>query len=336
MSLLVDLLSGRQTERPPVWFMRQAGRCLASYRELREKHGFLDLMRTPELATEVTLQPIRDLNVDAAILFSDILTIPEALGMDLKFEPGPKFTQTLSDLPAKELLGEKPERLEHVYDALKMIKKVLPEDRDLIGFCGAPLTVFCYMAENGGTREGFPGALSMIYGRRKECESVLDAITEMSIRHAEGQIKAGAQVFQLFETWAGIIPSELYLELILPRVRSILKAASEAGARTIFFPRGCGTLLAQLPEDLADGISIDWQTDIRLARKWLPKPVLQGNIDPRAVLAGEGPARAEKERMLKYAAEDSRLIVNLGHGVLPGTDEKILADIVASVRAFRR
>lgn len=330
MSLLLDVFDGKVVHRPPVWFMRQAGRVLKSYRDLRQKYSFETLLKTPELAIEVTLQPVRDLGVDAAILFSDILVVPEALGLKLEFsEQGPRFEKPLID---KDDLCSFSESLNYICEVIKGIKKSLPPDIPLIGFCGAPLTVFCYMVEGSGGDGSFPKAFKWLYSRTKESEQVLDAITEMSVQYVEKQIESGIDVFQLFETWAGQIPYSMYQNKILPRVKEIFLVSKKKRIPSIFFPRGLGAALWELPVDIANGLSIDWQTSLEKAFLNLPeKWVLQGNIDPRLMYHGE----FQKEHIEYYhriGKKHSNWIVNLGHGILPGTSEQKIRELVNWVK----
>ena len=225
MSILLDVFAGKTPPRPPVWFMRQAGRVLKSYRNLRKKHSFATLLKTPELAVEVTLQPVRELGVDAAILFSDILVVPEALGLELKFtEQGPRFVRSLADgCP----LAAHPQRLNYIYEVIRQVKKALPPHIPLIGFCGGPLTVFCYMVEGLGGDGHFSQALKYLYQETKASLEALEAITEMSLNYVAKQIEAGIDVFQLFETWAGLVPYTMSRDTMLPHCGQILDLAKK-------------------------------------------------------------------------------------------------------------
>ena len=329
MSILLDVLNGKKTSRPPVWFMRQAGRVLEAYRNLKKKHSFETLMKTPELAIEVTLQPVRELGVDAAILFSDILVIPEALGMELAFtDKGPRFHKSLAE---GFVLNHCPQKLNSTYETIKGIRKKLPKDKCLIGFAGGVFTVFCYMVEGFSKNGDFPQAVKWLYYHSKKSEKILDAITEMSISYIEKQIQSGIEVFQLFETWAGLIPFSLYQDLILPRVLKILEAAKKKNIPTIFFPRGIGLGLYELPTDIAAGISIDWQMPLKKVFNRVPQNwVLQGNIDPRLLLYSDSFEQLEKK--LSYYKDIGERhynwIFNLGHGVLAGTPEKNMKSMV--------
>ena len=317
----VRTLEGEKTERPPVWFMRQAGRVLPSYLKMRKDYSFKELMRDPELAAKVTLLPIYDLGVDAAILFSDILVIPEALGMELAFtDSGPRFTTALKDVanPVKSLKADA-SKLEYIYDVIDKIQETKPAGIPLIGFCGAPFTTLCYMVQGLGTNHTFPDAVSLLYKDKKLAKQLLSAITDLSIEYALNQVKHGIAAFQIFETHAGLIPSDLYMELIMPFVRKISAAVMNAGVPTIFLPKGLGVGLTQLQPGDADIISIDWQVPIKEARKMVPKEMgLQGNLDPRILLADQKVIENKLEEYLSFGAEESNWIFNVGHGFIPG------------------
>jgi uroporphyrinogen decarboxylase len=320
-SIFKKTLQGEKTERPPVWFMRQAGRVLPSYMELRKTYSFHELMRDPDLAAKVTLLPVHDLGVDAAILFSDILVIPEALGMKLSFtDSGPRFQQALKDLddPAAFL---KPDasKLEYIYDVIDRIEATRPAEIPLIGFCGAPFTTLCYMVQGLGTNHTFPEAVAMLYKNRELAKKLLGVITDLSIEYALNQVKHGIAAFQIFETHAGLIPADLYLEVIMPFVRKISAAVKAAGTPVIFLPKGLGTGLKHLRPEDADFISVDWQVPLEEARTMIhPELGVQGNLDPRLLLAGQDVIEQKLETYLEFGSRNSNWIFNVGHGFIPG------------------
>lgn len=318
-NLLTATLNGEVTSRPPVWFKRQAGRILPSYMELREKYGFKHMMDTPELAAKVTLLPVEDLEVDAAILFSDILVVPEALGMNLKFDPKPSFEPALKDVADPfDLLKKCPEKLEHIYDAIRIIQEEKPKHVDLIGFCGAPLTTLCYMYQGFSKKQNFPELVPALYKDKKLLAKAIDEITEMAIHYAIEQVQAGVQAFELFDTHAGIVPLELYKEMFFPAVQRITNAVRSTGTPVIYFPMGIGSGLSMMNYDVADCISIDWQTSLFEARKYVGKEVvLQGNIDPRLLLIDQATIEREFQKYLEFGRKEKHWIVNLGHGMLP-------------------
>ena len=324
-SIFTDTLKGIECERPPVWFMRQAGRVLPSYLKLREQHSFRELMLNPELAAKVTLLPVTDLGVDAAILFSDILVIPEALGMELKFtDKGPIFDTPLQDA-ANQLSSLQPDtsKLEHIYKALDIIKQQKPDDVALIGFCGAPFTTFCYMVEGNSTNHNFSKAIKLFYNNPGISAKILEIITDLSIEYATTQTKHGIDVFQLFETHAGLIPSEMYIERIMPHVNRITNAVRSNNVPVIFFPKGLGTGLAHINYDVADFAGIDWQYSLPEARALVDSRVgVQGNLDPRILAIDDKDIlKAELEKYKAFGQKNLNWIFNTGHGLSP--DNKV-------------
>lgn len=315
--------------------MRQAGRMLPSYRTLREKYSFRELMSDPALAAEVTLLPVYELGVDAAILFSDILVVPEALNMKLSFtDNGPVFDAPLKKYDGSSaLLNPKPSKLQYIYSAIEMVVKKKPEDIPLIGFCGAPLTIFGYMVEGMGRGNTFSNAVKMIYSNRKEAEKILDMITEMSVEYALNQVKHGIDVFQLFDTHAGIIPFELYMTMIFPRIQRITDAVRRAGVPVIFFPKDLGAGISFITSEMTDVLGVDWQSSIEQVRAAAdPQLCLQGNIDPRVLLADTGTIKSYLEPYLNFGRRNNRWIVNLGHGVLPDTPDENVKFVVDWVK----
>ncbi|WP_321371691.1 uroporphyrinogen decarboxylase [uncultured Draconibacterium sp.] len=319
--IFIKTLKGEKTERPPVWFMRQAGRVLPSYLEMRKQYSFKELMRDPELAAKVTLLPVYDLGVDAAILFSDILVIPEAMGMELTFtDSGPRFASALKDLDDPiTLINPDATKLEYIYDVIDKIQETKPADFPLIGFCGAPFTTLCYMVQGLGTNHTFPDAVSLLYKDKELAKQLLGAITELSIEYALNQVKHGIAAFQIFETHAGLIPADLYMELIMPFVRKISAAVMETGTPTIFLPKGLGTGLKQLQPGDADFISVDWQVPMKEAREMIPADMgVQGNLDPRILFADQKVIEAKLQEYLEFGSNEDKWIFNVGHGFVPG------------------
>ncbi len=320
-SLFVKTLKGGKTERPPVWFMRQAGRVLPSYLKLREEFTFSQLMQSPELAAKVTLLPVHDLGVDAAILFSDILVIPEALGMGLNFtDSGPKFGKALKDIsdPVSTLHPDA-SKLEYIYKAIDEVIKTKPSDTPLIGFCGAPFTTLCYMVQGLSSNHTFPDAVGLLYQDKKTAHKLLAMITELSVEYAVNQVKHGISAFQIFETHAGLIPSDLYFEMIMPYVRKISAAVKGTGCPVIFLPKGLGTGVANIRPEDTDYLSIDWQTPIEVARELVhPEIGLQGNLDPRLLMADQATIRETLEKYVSFGSKNQNWIFNLGHGFIPG------------------
>lgn len=324
-NIFTDTLRGIKRERPPVWFMRQAGRVLPSYMQLREKYSFQELMGEPELAAKVTLLPVNDLGVDAAILFSDILVIPEALGMKLEFtDQGPKFETPLQkDAGAYKNLTADLSKLEHIYKALDIIREEKTEDVALIGFCGSPFTTFCYMVEGHSVNHSFSKAIDLLYSQPEISDRILEIITDLSITYATEQCNHGIDVFQLFETHAGLLPSEVYRKRILPHVIRITSAIRRSNVPVIFFPKGLGNGLKWMNPDMADFISIDWQHSLADAREIIdPALGLQGNLDPRLLSVEDRKVlERELESYKAFGKSNYKWIFNTGHGLSP--DNKV-------------
>ena len=319
--LLLRVLAGEPTERPPVWVMRQAGRILPEYRAVRSLlSGFKELVETPELACEVTLQPVDLLGVDAAILFSDILVVPEAMGLpyELIEKVGPRFPETIVSAGDLSRLHpvEPEEHLAYVMDAMRMTRRALDGRVPLIGFAGAPWTIFCYMVEGGGSKE-WSRARRMLRAEPALAEDLLDRITEATIAYLNAQVKAGAQVLQLFDSWAGALDAGLFERYSMPRLRRICEAVE--GAPLIVFAKGAGWQLDRLATLPCAALGIDWHTPIAAARRCAPEHVLQGNLDPSTLYGTESEVRAATQRMLSDFGRGGH-VANLGHGVYPDID----------------
>jgi uroporphyrinogen decarboxylase len=336
-TLLIKTLHGEATERPPFWFMRQAGRVLPSYLKIKENYTFWQMMQKPEVAAEVTLLPVDDLGVDAAILFSDILVIPHALGMGLDFtDHGPVFENPLAfrNDPLADLKPD-PSKLNYIYAVIDEIIKTRPENTPLIGFCGAPLTVLLFMLQGLGRKGDFPDAIKFLYENPEATRVLIDQVTDLSITYALGQIEHGVEVFQLFDTHAGLIPFAMYKEFFMPAVRKIAKAVRDKGVPFIFFPKGIGVGIAELTPEDCDFLSVDWQTPLETARKLVhPAIGLQGNVDPRLLYASEEEIERQLQPVLEFGSKHTDFVFNLGHGFMPGLSyekAKFLSDWVKRV-----
>jgi uroporphyrinogen decarboxylase len=335
-SIFLDTIKGINNERPPVWFMRQAGRVLPSYLELRKKHSFWHMMNDPQLASKVTLSPVYELGVDAAILFSDILVIPYAMGMGLEFtDNGPKFDKPLRefDNPSGKLNPD-PDKLQYIYLVIEEIIRTRPVDTPLIGFAGAPLTVLCYMLEGLSSKANFPDAVSYIYKNKVEVRKLIDAITDLTIIYAQQQIKCGIDTFQLFETHGGILPFDLYRELFFPSIKRIATAVRDLGVPFIFFPKDIGTGFESITPEICDFVSIDWQTPLSTARRMIHQDVgLQGNVDPRLLFADQLTISETLNEYIEFGSKEKKWIFNFGHGFMPGIpfeNAKFVVDWVKS------
>jgi uroporphyrinogen decarboxylase len=323
--LFLRVCRGEPVERLPVWMMRQAGRYLPEYRAVRAKVDFLTLCKTPELACEVTLQPVERLGVDAAILFADILLPLEAMGAELNFfrGDGPVFpdpVRTREDI-ARLREPEVRETLGYVFDALRLIRTELAGRVPLLGFAGTPWTLAAYLVEGGGSRH-FAHLLSWSYRDPEGLALLLDKIADVSIAYLEGQVEAGAQALQLFDTWGGLLSTERWNALARPPLEKILGALRGRVPLT-YFVQGASHLLpaaATLPVDV---LSVDWRQPLSEVRKIAggtpPQgKVLQGNLDPAALLGPREEIRAATERVIEEGCGGGH-IVNLGHGILPMT-----------------
>ncbi|WP_430727490.1 uroporphyrinogen decarboxylase [Undibacter mobilis] len=334
---LLRVLEGHAQDIPPVWMMRQAGRYLPEYREVRAKAGgFLDLCFNPELAAEVTLQPIRRFNFDAAILFSDILVMPLALGRKVEFlaGEGPKL-EPMKDAAA---LSDLRDRVDHdvlapVYETVRRVKAGLPDNTTLIGFCGAPWTVATYMVAGEGTSDQAPARL-FAYRDPENFKRIIDRLVHGSIEYLVGQLKAGADCVQIFDTWAGILPPEQFDRWCMEPTEKIVAGvrAQVPGAKIIGFPRGAGAMALPYVEVTGvDAIGLDWMFPRSLAHDILqPRVPIQGNVDPLALLAGGTALDREVDDVLTMA--DRPLIFNLGHGILPETPIAHVEQMLKRVR----
>ncbi len=338
---LLEVLSGRKQAVPPIWMMRQAGRYLPEYRELRAKAGsFLDLCFTPEYAAEVTLQPIRRFGFDAAIIFSDILVIPYALGRSVRFEAGEGPRLDPLDTPEKiATLAPQADftKLEPVFEALRRVKRGLDTKTALIGFCGAPWTVATYMVAGQGTPDQAPARI-LAYQHPEAFEKIIDALVDNSIQYLVGQLKAGADALQIFDTWAGVLPPREFARWSIEPTRRIVAGVRQQmpGAKIIGFPRGAGALLPEYLERTGvEGVSIDWTAEPSLIRERVQsRAAVQGNLDPLALIAGgDALDRAIDDVLDNYAG--GRLIFNLGHGILPETPIAHVEQMIKRVRAYK-
>lgn len=335
---LLAVLDGQPLEKPPIWLMRQAGRYLPEYRELRVKAGsFLDLCYTPKFATEVTLQPIRRFGFDAAILFSDILVVPHALGQKVSFVEGegPRL-ESITDVSGLHKLKTDID-LDHlapVFETVANVRAALPGSVALIGFCGAPWTVASYMIAGKGTPDQAPARI-LSYRDPAFLEALIDRLVTASIAYLCRQIEAGAQVVQIFESFASGLPATELQRWSFAPIGRIAAAVRERhpSAKIIVFARGAGQMLPRLASmGVADGLGLDWGLDAAWARDALPKTLaLQGNLDPLALIAGG----AALDRSIDYilaSLHGRPHIFNLGHGILPETPIAHVERLVARVR----
>jgi uroporphyrinogen decarboxylase len=335
--LLLKALRGEKVERPPVWMMRQAGRYLPDYIKLREKYDFFTRVQTPELATEITLQPVDQVGVDAAIIFSDILVIPQALGLEVLLEENkgpvlPKVIKSQEDIDALQVEGAA-ERLHYVMKALSLTKKELNGRVPLIGFAGAPWTILCYMIEGKGSKT-WDKAKQFAYTQSEQAHSLLQKITDATIEYLKAQVKAGADTVQVFDSWAGTLSPEDFKTYAEPYLLQIADAVSTA-APVILFPKGSWYALQNLSNSSAAGIGLDWNISPKQAREFSGnKKTLQGNFDPARLLAPVPQIKKWVKEMIDgFGAQN--YIANLGHGITPNVPVDHAKAFVEAVKEYR-
>jgi uroporphyrinogen decarboxylase len=337
---LLRALARQPTEHTPVWLMRQAGRYLPEYRATRERAGsFLALAKTPELATEVTLQPLERFPLDAAILFSDILTVPDAMGLGLHFADGegPRFEKPLRDEAAIRALAapDPTERLRYVLDAVRQVRKALAGRVPLIGFAGSPFTLACYMVEGAGS-DDWRGLKTLLYSRPELLHRILEVNTRAVTDYLNAQIEAGAQVVMLFDTWGGQLSHAGYEEFSLGYLRRVISGIRHK-VPSIVFTKGGGAWLEAMAASGADAVGLDWTVDPAAARKRIGSRVaLQGNLDPAALFAPPEQVRREARRVLDAFGPAPGHVFNLGHGISQHTPVESVAALVDEVRAYSR
>ena len=334
--LILRAARGEKVERTPVWLMRQAGRILPEYREVRAKMGgFKELVETPEFACEVTIQPVDHLGVDAAIIFSDILVIPEAMGLPYQMveKKGPWFENTVQTSADIERMNvAEADGVRYTIDAIAMTKKQLDGRVPLIGFAGAPWTIFSYMIEGSGSKT-FSKAKKFLYTEPKLAHQLLEKITLSTINYLKGQIEAGADIVQVFDSWAGILSAEQYKEFALPYIGQICDAIDDV-PKTVF-AKGAYFVRKELGELNCQTIGLDWNMDIAESRSLIgPNKTLQGNMDP-CVLYSEDEAIISKTKEMLQAFGSHRHIANLGHGVYPDIDPRKVKLMVDTVKEYR-
>ena len=341
----IKALLKQDTEYTPVWLMRQAGRYLPEYREVRQNAGgFMDLCRNTDFATEVTLQPIDRFNLDAAILFSDILTVPDAMGLGLSFVAGegPKFAHPVQDEKAvQQLAVPDMEKLSYVFNAVASIKQALNGRVPLIGFSGSPWTLACYMIEGGGSRD-FRLVKEMLYRRPDLLHRVLEINANAVTAYLNQQIAAGANAVQIFDTWGGILSDAAFGEFSLQYITQIINGLTKTDENgnqvpVIVFVKGGGLWLEQMANCGADALGLDWTVNIQDARRRVgDKVALQGNFDPFALFGTQESIEAEVKRILADYGKGNGHIFNLGHGIHQLTDPERVKDLVNAVHELSR
>ena len=338
--LLIRALLREHTERTPVWLMRQAGRYLPEYRETRARAGsFIALMSTPELACEVTLQPVKRFPLDAAILFSDILTSPASMGLGLHFieGEGPAFERPVREAAAVAKLGvPDPEQdLRYVLDSARLVRQELAGRLPLIGFAGSPWTLACYMVEGGASKE-FALIKGLLYAEPATLHKLLELLARSVAAYLNAQIAAGAQAVMLFDTWGGVLTGAAYREFSLRYMNAVIAELihEHEGRRVpvILFTKGGGAWLEAMSDSGADALGVDWTQDLGDARRRVGGQVaLQGNLDPAALYAPAERIREEVQKVLDSYGHGPGHVFNLGHGIQIGTKPECVAAMVAAV-----
>ncbi|MEM7257127.1 MAG: uroporphyrinogen decarboxylase [Pseudomonadota bacterium] len=338
---LLKVLNREPVDRTPVWIMRQAGRYLPEYLETRKKAGdFMTLAGTPELACEVTLQPLRRFNLDAAILFSDILTVPDAMGLGLYFEPGegPLFKspvrtpQDVAQLPTPDPETE----LRYVMDAVRLIRRELDNRVPLIGFSGSPWTVATYMVEGGGSKE-YQHIKRLMYGDDNALHELLSKITNTTISYLQAQADAGAQALMVFDTWGGVLTPASYQAFSLQYMQQIVDQlhSSHASIPVTLFTKNAGPWLADIANTGCHGVGVDWTTDLAEARSIThDKVALQGNMDPGVLYGSKDKITKEVKRVLDSYGRGHGHIFNLGHGIHQHIDPDNVAHMLDTLHAL--
>lgn len=340
-SIFIRSLQKKPVPRTPVWLMRQAGRYLPEYRETRKKAGdFLSLCKTPELACEVTLQPLRRFDLDAAILFSDILTIPDAMGLELSFveAEGPCFAKPIQNLTDIDQLPEidVSQQLAYVMDAARLIRQEMPANLPLIGFAGSPWTLACYMVE-GGSSKDFKQIKQLMYKEPAATHQLLTKLTTAISVYLEEQIRAGVNAVMLFDTWGGILATPNYMDFSLHYMRAIVNYLKRRYPHipVILFTKGGGQWLQELAASGCDALSVDWTCDLARARHQVGNKVaLQGNLDPAVLLASPACIRAHVKQILASYGHGSGHVFNLGHGITPDILPEHVEIMVNAIREF--
>ena len=321
--IFVDACFKKETPRTPIWMMRQAGRSLPEYRETRKRVGsFIDMTKNPDVVCEVTLQPVDRFDVDAAILFSDILNLPMEMGLPLRFQAGvgPIFDKTISTIEDIDALNPASEKLEYVYEGVRKIREKLDDAKALIGFAGSPWTIATYMVEGRGSKQ-YPKIKRMVYADSDTLHKLLQLNTKETIGYLKNQIKAGANAVMVFDSWGGALEKDKFFEFSWNYMKEIASSIKEEYPQipVILFSKGVGLYLEDMVDGEFDVIGIDWNTPIEYAANIVnSKKTIQGNMDPTRLYSKE----ATKEAVLHIAnvMKGKPHIFNLGHGILPDTD----------------
>lgn len=331
----LDACAGRRPDVTPVWMMRQAGRYLPEYREVRSKVSFLELCRTPELCAEVTLQPIDRFGLDAAILFSDILVVFDAMDVEVDFAPGPVVAAPVRSSADVERLrwGSPREEIGYVFDAVRACKSALANRVPLIGFCGAPFTILSYLIEGKGSRD-YENTKGMIFSEPALFGGLMENMTTLLIDYLKAQVDAGADAVQIFDSWAGALSPRDYQQHVIPHLERLVKEVKTAGVPVILFARGNANHLRQVKAIDSDVVGIDWSIAMSDALEIVGKDrVVQGNLDPMLLLGSEDKLVERTKEVLREAAPAKAHIFNLGHGISRYTNPEMAKLMIDTVHA---
>ncbi len=323
-------------DRTPIWIMRQAGRYLPEYRELRSRVDFLALCRTPELAAEVTLQPLRRFPLDAAILFSDILLPLDAFGIRMTFSPGPKIAEPIRSRAQVDALEARPaaEVVPFVADAVRLVRRELAGKVPLIGFCGAPFTLAAYLVQGEG-KEGFGAVKRMLFAEPATLEALLEKLAAAMVDYLRLQVQAGVQAVQIFDSWAGILGVADYRRFALPYVIQIVDGVKDLGVPIIYFVNGAPHLIEAAAGSGANVLGVCWRTPLdEVAWRVGPEMALQGNLDPHVLFADAATIRTRAADVLRRMGGRPGHIMNLGHGILPETPIASVEALIDAVHGF--
>lgn len=328
MKPMLDAMSLRPLAHPPVWIMRQAGRYLPEYRDVRERHTFQEMVNTPELAAEVTLQPIRRFGMDAAVIFADIMTPLEAMGVDMTFDPGPRFAPLtltdVADLPDLDV-----DRVAHVGETIRLVREAVPDSTAVVGFAGAPVTLLAYLLEGGGSRD-FMAMRAAVRATPERANQALNKLARAMNAYLRLQVASGAEVVQLFDTWAGLMDRETFASFVVPAAR---KTRTGVGAPTIYFAPGAGHALDIQKGVGASAYGIDWRASIGSAFDALPGSAIQGNLDPAVLRSDPATIQREVKELLARVGGRPGHIMNLGHGIDRHTPPENVTAFVEAVRS---
>jgi uroporphyrinogen decarboxylase len=337
LARFLDACYHRRSDATPVWFMRQAGRCLAEYRELRKRYDILTMAKTPDLCSQVTLMPVEGFGVDAAVLYADIMLPMEGMGISLEIQPelGPIIhnpVRTTCDVEALRILDAE-EATPYVLEAIRMVHRELAGKQAVIGFSGAPFTLACYLIEGRPSRD-YGLAKALMYGQPEIWHALMNKLTEVVSRYLVAQVSAGADVIQLFDSWVGALSPSTYREYVQPYSRRIFEAIKAAGAPSIHFGTGAASLLELMTEAGGDVISVDWRVDLDEAWERIGfERGIQGNLDPTLLLTPWETIETGMRNVLRRADNRPGHIFNLGHGVLAPTNPDMLRRLVDAVHA---